>query len=225
MPPGLKNNQSDQARRRMYREVDSLKTLASAGVKVPRIIDGNTDKYEDKKHELYFVMEHIPGDTLQGLVERERRLSLDVVAAAVLDLAQTVARAHREDVQHRDLKPANIVVRSLTPPDLVIVDLGLSFNKDEQGSVTETNESMRNEFMTLPEWVRLPGHDQRDSLSAFSELANFLPVFSPRFLMHCLYLRSLHGCRAFQVADVVGLFRQTGWPLRLPTGCPFSDVS
>src|SRR5262245_18802098 len=65
----LKNNKRPQSRGRMHREVTSLDVLANAGLKVPRVFDGNTAKYQDNNIQLYFVMEYVPGRTLRDEVE------------------------------------------------------------------------------------------------------------------------------------------------------------
>ncbi len=62
----LLNNKSAQARERMRREVVNLDILAKAGGAVPRVMDHNTDDYEDLSVQLYVVMEFIPGPTLRG---------------------------------------------------------------------------------------------------------------------------------------------------------------
>src|SRR5262249_50157237 len=118
-----------------------------------------------------FVMEFVPGKTLRDEVAERKKLGLEEAMAITIDLCQTVAAAHRENVLHRDLKPANIIVRDLTKPDLVIVDYGLSFNhKDEEATVTQVGEQLRNEFLALPE-TNIPGGDRRDKRSDITALA------------------------------------------------------
>jgi serine/threonine protein kinase len=116
----LNNQKSEQARARMRREAVALDTLAKSGVKVPAVVDGNTEAYADPAVPLYLVTEFIPGKTLTDEVRQRGRISLDQAAAFALDLCGTVAAAHRDNVLHRDLKPANIVVRNRSPADLVV---------------------------------------------------------------------------------------------------------
>jgi serine/threonine protein kinase len=170
----LNRQDSAQARSRMRREVVALDTLAKGGVKVPAVLDGNTGEYADSKIRLYFVMEHVPGATLAEVVTGRNRLELDQSAAITLDLCATVAAAHRENVLHRDLKPANVIVRDIDRPDLVIVDYGLSFNHgDNEATLTETGEPLRNEFLALPETNTLGG-DRRDKRSDITALGAML---------------------------------------------------
>lgn len=161
----LNRGKSVQARGRMYREVVSLDTLAKAQVKVPQVLDSNTDRYADENIELYFVMEYISGKTLKDEIIKRRPLPLEKAAALAMDLCQTVAAAHKNDVLHRDLKPDNIIVRSFDASDLVIVDYGLSyFEEDTSQDLTHLDEQFRNRFLALPETNTLGG-DRRDKRS------------------------------------------------------------
>jgi serine/threonine-protein kinase len=167
----LNNQGSMQARSRMRREAVALDTLAKEGIKVPAVLDGNTGDFGNPKVPLYFVMEYILGKTLTDEVTARKGLNLEQSVAVTLDLCQTVSAAHRENVLHRDLKPANVIVRDLDKPDLVIVDYGLSFNHgDEEGTVTQTGEQIRNELLALPETNALGG-DRRDKRSDITALA------------------------------------------------------
>lgn len=160
----LKKQSSEQARRRMYKEVANLRLLHSASCKVPGILASSTDSFEDPSEELYFVMEYIEGECLNEVVGKSGGLSLEMSVAIAKDLCATMRKAHDEQVIHRDLKPENIVVRSKDPTDVVIVDYGLSFNEADEESVTRDSETIDNRFMSLPE-RRVPQGDRRDSRS------------------------------------------------------------
>ena len=56
----------------------------------------------------YLVMEHLEGQTLRELLERQRELPLDVVVDLVEQIALALNAAHRFGIVHRDLKPDNI---------------------------------------------------------------------------------------------------------------------
>jgi serine/threonine protein kinase len=169
----LKHQESDEARRRMYREVTNLKVLANAGCKVPGVLDSNTDQFESKEVALYFVMEYISGDSLAHVVTRTKGLSLEQAADVVLDLCVTIDKAAKEQVLHRDLKPENVVVRSTDPVDCVIVDYGLSFNQEDLDQLTQTGETLDNKFLSLPE-RRVPGGDRRDPRSDLTGVCGLL---------------------------------------------------
>jgi serine/threonine protein kinase len=63
----LNRGKSVQARGRMHREVVALDTLSKASLKVPQVIDGNTNQYADENVELYFVMDYISGRKLRAI--------------------------------------------------------------------------------------------------------------------------------------------------------------
>ena len=169
----LKHQNNEEARRRMFREVANLKTLQGAGCKVPQILDGNTEKFESKDIDLFFVMESISGQRLCDIVTTNGGLGLQKSVSIALDLLLTVKKALVEDVIHRDLKPENIIVRDFEQNDLVIVDYGLSFNATEDGEVTRASETLDNSFFSLPE-RRVLGGNRRDPRSEFTSICAIL---------------------------------------------------
>ena len=157
----LKQPRNPQARRRMYVEAAHVRLLSAEAIKVPRWLDLTLINSEDPSRELFFVMEFIDGKTLEEVVASRGRLGLEQAGWMVLDLARTVAAAHRLGIGHRDLKPKNILVRTLEPADLVIVDFGLSFNRDRDEGLTRPDEHVRNRFLSLGGGT-VPGGERRD---------------------------------------------------------------
>ncbi|HEY1375853.1 MAG TPA: protein kinase, partial [Gemmataceae bacterium] len=157
----LRRADSPQARARMNKEVAALESLAAEKLKVPRVLDKNTEMHADPSMPLYFVMEFVEGQTLDKEVAARGRLDLDKAGAMTLALAETVSAAHGQGVLHRDLKPDNIIVRDFDADDLVIVDYGLSFNQADDDNLTRDSEQLGSPFLMLPE-VRVPGGDRRD---------------------------------------------------------------
>jgi serine/threonine protein kinase len=158
----LKNQKSVQARGRMRIEVTNLEALSYLRIKVPAVYESNVAQFAEADVPLYFVMQYVDGPTLEELVTADGPYSLDRAAAMVIDLGTTIGAAHGEGVLHRDLKPANIIVRDPATADLVIVDYGLSFNRDDDAeTVTRTDEQFRNEFLALGE-TNTPGGNKRD---------------------------------------------------------------
>jgi serine/threonine-protein kinase len=98
----LRKNKSEQARGRMHQEATNLAILGHAGVKVPRVLGGNTDLYTDGKTQLYFVMEYIDGNTLENEIKGRGVLSLEQSVAIALDVCGTIAAAHKQNVLHRN---------------------------------------------------------------------------------------------------------------------------
>jgi serine/threonine protein kinase len=161
-----------KARRRMAQEVTNLKVLHSAGGKVPRVLDGNTEQFENPNIPLFFVMDFIPGRTLADTIDSSGA-SLEKAIGITLDLCATVKIAAKEGIVHRDIKPENIIIRAMEPPDVVMVDFGLSFNEDDDASLTSVDEALDNKFLSLPE-RRGPGENKRDFRSDLTGLCAVL---------------------------------------------------
>jgi len=159
----LKNNADSQARGRMHREVANLTVLVDAGGFVPRVLDHNTQHFEDAGVELFVVMEFIPGKTLKQLIQENSRLSIEKAGQITGRLCNTIEIAHTFPILHRDLKPENIIVRDLESADVVVLDYGLSFNAADP-DLTQTEETFRNKFLDLPE-TNTPGGNRRDPRS------------------------------------------------------------
>jgi serine/threonine protein kinase len=149
----LKNPRDEKARGRMGAEVGNLDNLSKQGLKVPHVLAHNTDKAADLDTALYFVMEYVPGKTLTEEIRERGPQSLEKAAELTADLCSTLSQAHERGVIHRDLKPDNVIVRSFDPADFVIVDYGLSFNRETTGQadLTAVGEQIRNSFLALPE--------------------------------------------------------------------------
>ncbi len=74
------------------------------------------------------VLEYIPGITLEAVLQRSRRLSVDRVARLMGPLLHALQAAHDAGIVHRDLKPANLmVVDAGTPAESVrVMDFGFA---------------------------------------------------------------------------------------------------
>ncbi|HET7039325.1 MAG TPA: serine/threonine-protein kinase [Gemmatimonadales bacterium] len=59
---------------------------------------------------LYFAMRHIPGDSLDRRIRRERCLPLDHAVRIAVEVAHGLEYSHRHNVVHRDVKPRNILL-------------------------------------------------------------------------------------------------------------------
>jgi eukaryotic-like serine/threonine-protein kinase len=72
----------------------------------------------------YLVMEYVEGQSLAGLLRRERPLGPRRVAEAGRQVCQALAAAHAAGLVHRDITPANVLV---DPAGLVkVADFGIA---------------------------------------------------------------------------------------------------
>jgi eukaryotic-like serine/threonine-protein kinase len=169
----LRSSKAAKARRRMYREVANLRTLSNAGAKVPKVLDGNTEQFENPELVLFFVMEYVPGRTLAEVVRASGGLQLETAVNTCFTICETLNIAFREGIYHRDIKPENLIVRDQDEADVVMLDFGLSFNKDEESTLTEIDETLDNKFISLPE-RRGPYENKRDPRSDITSVCALL---------------------------------------------------
>ena len=76
----------------------------------------------------YLVMEHLPGESLLGHVERQGPLSPEDAVRLLGPVAAALDHAHREGILHRDLKPSNVFLAVADDGSLVpkLLDFGLA---------------------------------------------------------------------------------------------------
>ena len=72
---------------------------------------------------LYYTMPMIEGDTLRGVLHRERQLSVDKAVRYATEIADALAYAHEHNIVHRDIKPDNILIDG---ESAVVMDFGIS---------------------------------------------------------------------------------------------------
>ena len=74
--------------------------------------------------EEFVSMEHLPGQTLKQIEEKEKTLPLGRGLAIAKGICNGLAAAHRMGVLHRDLKPENVIVAEDGKPQLM--DFGIA---------------------------------------------------------------------------------------------------
>jgi serine/threonine-protein kinase len=79
----------------------------------------------EKQDDIFFiVMEYVPGDTLEAIVEREGALDLPRALDYTCQICNAMDHAHGQGIIHRDLRPGNVLV---TEQGLVkVADFGTS---------------------------------------------------------------------------------------------------
>jgi eukaryotic-like serine/threonine-protein kinase len=92
----------------------------------------------------YLVMEHLHGETLEDVLEGQRRLPLSQVVDVVEQVCSALAAAHARGVVHRDLKPANVW---LTPDarggfHVTLLDFGIAKLRDDAFAHGEATPSV-----------------------------------------------------------------------------------
>ncbi len=72
----------------------------------------------------YFVMEYMPGGSVEDQIEREGRIAPDRAVGILIDVARGLFYAEEQGVVHRDIKPENLMFDE--EGTVKIVDLGIA---------------------------------------------------------------------------------------------------
>ena len=124
---------------------------------VIRVID--VGKFEDR---YYLVMEYVAGDTLDRVIDTERRLSLERATKFIREIASGLAAAHRAGIIHRDVKPGNIIVSPDGKPHLT--DFGLARHAENKKGLTVEGTFLGTPEYASPEQVEGKKLDHRTDL-------------------------------------------------------------
>src|ERR1700752_5485310 len=65
---------------------------------------------DPENHDPYIVLEYVPGETLNRILSREKKLTLERSLKLAEAIADALDYAHAQGVIHRDIKPANILI-------------------------------------------------------------------------------------------------------------------
>jgi tRNA A-37 threonylcarbamoyl transferase component Bud32 len=117
----------------------------------------------------YIVMEWLEGQSLQKLIERERRLPLQRVAHIAQGIARALGAAHSHGIVHRDLKPDNIfLVQRDDDADFVkVLDFGIAkLSIDSTDVRTQTGAILGTPHYMSPEQCNGGNVDRRTDVYA-----------------------------------------------------------
>ena len=93
-----------------------------ASVSHPNIVAITTaEKHDDV---FFIVMEYVPGQTLESVIEQDGALDLPRALDYTVQIGNAVDHAHKQGVIHRDLRPANVLVSETGM--LKVADFGTS---------------------------------------------------------------------------------------------------
>src|SRR5262245_12630164 len=102
---------------RFNREIDAMRKL-----KNPHIVELYDAGVENENY--YYAMEYVPGETLMGILRREKRIPWEKAVEFASQICQALKAAHDAGIIHRDLKPSNLLV---TPEGIVkLTDFGVA---------------------------------------------------------------------------------------------------
>ncbi len=138
-----------------------------------------------KDGRLYLAMEMLEGETLDEVLTREKRLSVDRAVDILIQLGEALMEAHAIGYIHRDLRPRNIylAVRRQRADFVKLLDFGLAKLVEKEGEAASTSLGMtfgEPKYMS-PEQARGDPVDRRADIYSLGCIAYEMLVGEPPF--------------------------------------------
>lgn len=134
------DHQSEQRRKRFFREVEAMARIESPYV--VKVLDWGREPCE------YLVMEYLEGEDLGARLARTRRIEWLAARELAIRICKGLAAAHAKGVAHRDLKPSNCFL--CADGSLKLLDFGLAVIKG-QDKLTQSHEAIGTATYMAPE--------------------------------------------------------------------------
>ena len=126
----------------------------------------------------FLVMEFVEGLTLDKIIARKGRLSVEETLSYIKQTCTGLQAAYEASIVHRDIKPANLMV---TPEGSVkIMDFGIA-RVESMSTLTQSGMFMGTPRYISPEMAKGEGTDIRSDLYALGLLAYEMLSGSPPF--------------------------------------------
>ncbi len=134
---------------------------------------------------LFLAMELLEGETLDGVLKRERRLDIERAVDVLIQLGEALMEAHAMGYIHRDLRPRNIylAVRRGRPNFVKLLDFGLAKLVEHEGEAASTSLGMtfgEPKYMS-PEQARGDPVDRRADIYSMGCIAYEMLTGAPPF--------------------------------------------
>ena len=166
----LKDQRSPERRAILCHEAAALSTLDHPGV--ARFVESNAVEFGGDA-ELYLVRGHVPGPDLDAFAGSSP-VPIATAGALVRKVLETLKHCHPRGVVHRGIKPSNVILRGGKYDDPVLLDFGLTFNREANLTIDpETGRHIGDRFIYLPE-DSTRGADRRTDISDLTQCVGLL---------------------------------------------------
>jgi response regulator RpfG family c-di-GMP phosphodiesterase len=137
----------------------------------------------------YFVMEYVPGQDLEEIVQQDGPLSPDRACGVAYQIASALEAAHRCNLVHRDVKPSNV---RLTPNGLAkLLDFGLVRQFGQRLTVTGST-------LGTPEYLAPEQAADASTVDIRADIYGLGGV-----LFWCLTGQAPFSCRGHHLAEIL----------------------
>jgi eukaryotic-like serine/threonine-protein kinase len=125
--------------------------LAAARLVHPNIVQVFDFGFDERQHQHFIVMEHVPGHSCAELLRDHGPMEVDQAVDVITQACRGLDYAHRNGVVHRDVKPGNLLV---SDSDVVkLADFGIARAAD-QSSITQVGSVLGTAAYLAPEQAR-----------------------------------------------------------------------
>jgi serine/threonine protein kinase len=133
--------------------------------------------------ELFYVMEHLEGESLLKVLRSGRPLSPEEAVDLVGQLAAALSAAHRSNIVHRDVKPGNVMLVTERGRRVVkLLDFGIARSFGGTTQLTATGTAIGTPEYMSPEQVLGQPIDHRSDLYAVGVILMNLLTGRPLFV-------------------------------------------
>ncbi|MGH3090979.1 MAG: protein kinase domain-containing protein, partial [Gaiellaceae bacterium] len=143
----LKVLHEHHARDREYVERFRREARAIARLTHPNIVTV-IDRGEWRGHQ-FIVFEHVAGENLKDIVEREGPLPVGRALAVTHQVGRALAFAHEAGIVHRDVKPENVLIDA--DGTAKVTDFGIARSLDPDDELTQTGTVLGTSDYISPE--------------------------------------------------------------------------
>ena len=137
----------------------------------------------------FIIMKYIKGDSLSSLLKKKGRLTYQIIAQMIKEIASTLSYIHSGGIIHRDVKPSNILIEEGTNK-YYLADFGIA-RSDSSKTLTKSGLILGTPNYISPEQIKGKSIDHRADIYALGamsyELVTGKPIFSGETSMEVLY--------------------------------------
>ena len=125
--------------------------LAAARLVHPNIVQVFDFGFDERQHQHFIVMEHVPGHSCAELLRDRGHLEVEEAVEVISQACRGLDYAHRNGVVHRDVKPGNLLVSDAEVVKLA--DFGIA-RAMGQSSITQVGSVLGTAAYLAPEQAR-----------------------------------------------------------------------